>query len=254
MSVYLTGDTHADFRRFGNGRGWFPQQHELTKDDIVIILGDFGGIWADTPEERYWLDWLNHKNFTTVYVDGNHENYDRYNSDEFPIVDFHGGKAHKIRDSIYHLMRGYIFVFEGRTFFAFGGASSHDIEDGILEPDQPDFKRTYHRWRLQRKRFRVNHDSWWKQELPDEEELLRGRKNLEEHNYQVNYVISHCLPQSVASMVSMEGYQSDILTAYFDELIAEGLQFDHWFCGHYHVEQHIPDKFDILYKKIVRLL
>ena len=100
------------------------------------MCGDFG-IWHDNAEERYWLKWLNNKPFTTVFVDGNHENFDRLYSDEFPIVDFHGGKAHKIRDNIYHLMRGYVFEFDGKRFFCLGGASSHDISDGIL--DRADF-------------------------------------------------------------------------------------------------------------------
>lgn len=39
--IYITGDTCADFTRFNTRM--FPEQKEITKDDIVIILGDFGG-------------------------------------------------------------------------------------------------------------------------------------------------------------------------------------------------------------------
>ena len=130
--VYITGDTHAVFTRFGTKV--FPEQKEMTRDDFVIICGDFGGIWYDNAYEQYWLKWLSEKPFTILYVDGNHENFDRLYSDEFEVVDFHGGKAHKIRDNIYHLMRGYVFDLCGKKFFSFGGASSHDIQDGILEP------------------------------------------------------------------------------------------------------------------------
>ena len=131
MSVYVTGDCHADFGKFSVRR--FPEQKELTRDDFVIVCGDFG-IWHDDPEERYQLKWLSEKPFTLLFADGNHENFDRLKS-EFPIVDFHGGKAHKIRDNIYHLMRGYVFNLCGKKFFVFGGASSHDIQDGILNPE-----------------------------------------------------------------------------------------------------------------------
>lgn len=103
--VYITGDTHADFSRFATRR--FPEQKQLTKDDFMIVCGDFG-VWHDCPEERYWFDWLSKKPFTLLFVDGNHENFDRLNND-FSVIDFHGGKAHKIRDNVYHLMRGYIF-------------------------------------------------------------------------------------------------------------------------------------------------
>ena len=158
--VFVTGDCHADFRKFSTPA--FPEQAEMTKDDIVIILGDFGGIWnadGETPAERYWLKWLDDKSFTTVFVDGNHENFDRLNN-EFEVVNFHGGKAHKIRNSVFHLMRGEIFDFEGNSFFAFGGASSHDIQDGILSwedfESQEEFERTLKLWTKQQKMFRVN--------------------------------------------------------------------------------------------------
>ena len=41
--IYITGDTHSDFRRFTMST--FPEQKEMTKDDYVIICGDFGGVW-----------------------------------------------------------------------------------------------------------------------------------------------------------------------------------------------------------------
>ena len=41
--IYVTGDTHGNFRRFQPE--YFSEQAELTKDDMVIIAGDFGGVW-----------------------------------------------------------------------------------------------------------------------------------------------------------------------------------------------------------------
>ena len=129
--VYVTGDCHAEFNKFSTD--CFPEQKELSREDFVIICGDFGGVWTNTNEERWWLNWLNRKRFTTLFVDGNHENFDRLNGGEFKVVDFHGGKAHQIRKNIFHLIRGNVYDFCGKKFFAFGGASSHDIRDGILD-------------------------------------------------------------------------------------------------------------------------
>ena len=50
----------------------FPEQREMTKDDYVIVLGDFG-IWRDSPQQRWYLNWLEEKHFTTLFIDGNHE-------------------------------------------------------------------------------------------------------------------------------------------------------------------------------------
>ena len=133
--IYITGDTHSDFSKFTEEN--FPIQSEMTKDNYVIICGDFGGVWTfeeESSREKEALDWLNNKNFTTLFVDGNHENYTRlYN---YPIEEWKGGKVHKIRDSVLHLMRGEIFDIDNKKIFAFGGARSHDIQDGILNLDE----------------------------------------------------------------------------------------------------------------------
>lgn len=250
--IYVTGDCHAEFRKFSTDN--FPEQKEMTRDDFVIVCGDFG-IWHDTPEEQYWLDWLSKKSFTLLFVDGNHENFDRLYGDEFPIVEFCGGKAHRIRDNVFHLMRGYIFDLCGKKFFAFGGASSHDIDDGILDEDDFDdykeFRNTINKWYNTGKMFRVNHISWWKQELPTEEEMQFGLKTLEENENKVDFVISHCCPQQVASLFSHGCYQADDLTRYFN-IIADTVDFNRWFFGHYHNNQVVMSKFIMLYEQIVR--
>ena len=109
--IYITGDCHSNFERFNTGN--FPEQKEMTKDDYVIICGDFGGVWnkdGESKMETSALDWLDGKVFTTLFVDGNHENFDRLYA--YPVEMWHGGKAHKIRPSVIHLMRGQIFELE----------------------------------------------------------------------------------------------------------------------------------------------
>lgn len=137
--IYITGDTHADFTRFNTDN--FPQQKQMTKDDYVIICGDFGGVWRKANETDHWLKWLSAKPFTTLFVDGNHENFDMLNA--YPVEDWNGGKVHKITHSVIHLMRGQVFLIDDKKIFAFGGAQSHDIRDGILDPATPDFKEQY---------------------------------------------------------------------------------------------------------------
>ena len=40
---------------------YFPEQKKMNREDMVIIAGDFGGLWGGTPAEKYWLDWLEDK-------------------------------------------------------------------------------------------------------------------------------------------------------------------------------------------------
>ena len=227
----------------------------MTRDDTVIVCGDFGGVWHDSAEERYWLKWLNKKPFTTVFVDGNHENFDRLCSDEFPVVDFHGGKAHRIRPNIYHLMRGNMFEFDGKKFWCFGGASSHDISDGIIDPSDFDsaeeFLAEVRLWCRLGKMFRINHLSWWEQELPSRQEMDFGMQILEENGFKTDYIISHCCPQEVSSVLGFRG--SDILTSYFND-VAHKTEFKKWYFGHYHREQDVWGKFILHYERIERIL
>lgn len=108
-------------------------------------------------------------------------------------------------------------------------------------------------WRKYNKMFRVKGVSWWEEELPTEEEMKRGIQSLEDVNYEVDYVITHCLPQDVSVCIGcMDG---DYLTQYFNDLLLiNGLKFNKWYCGHYHCEKQIFGKFNILYEKIVRIV
>lgn len=252
--IYITGDCHADWKKFS--RESFPEQAGLTRDDFVIVCGDFG-LWHESRTERWWFRWMEEKNFTILFVDGNHENFDRLYSDEFEVVDFHGGKAHKIRENVYHLMRGYVFDLCGKKFFAFGGASSHDIEDGIL--DRKDFQSDaelvdeYRARTLRGELIRVNHMSWWKEEMPSQEEMDFGLKTLAEHDNKVDFVVSHCCPQEVASLFSHGAYKPDQLTTYFDT-VANTVDFTKWFFGHYHNNTQVLSKFVMLYEHIIRVV
>ena len=43
----------------------FPEQRQMTKDDTLIICGDFGAVWErGSGEDRFWQNWLNDKNCT----------------------------------------------------------------------------------------------------------------------------------------------------------------------------------------------
>ena len=77
---------------------------------------------------------------------------------------------HKIRPSVIHLMRGQIYEIDGKSFFTFGGASSHDIESGILDPEDPNFKEKKKWLDREWRSYRVNHITWWVRELPSEED------------------------------------------------------------------------------------
>ena len=75
-------------------------------------------------------------------------------------------------------MRGQAFELQGRTFFTMGGAQSRDVADGILDMDSPDFYARYDSQYRDRGQFRINHISWWQEELPSDEEYAEARRTL----------------------------------------------------------------------------
>lgn len=247
MAIYITGDCHGDYRRFNTE--CFPEQKEMTKSDYVIVCGDFG-FWSKEPEQLWWRDWLEQKPFTTLWVDGNHENYDMLK--ECPAEEWNGGKIQRITPSIIHLMRGQVFEIDDCRIFTFGGAQSHDIQGGILEPDDPDFKKKKRDLDKGFLPYRVNHVSWWKEELPSEEECKEGVRNIEAYGGEVDYVVSHCASTTVQAILSEGMYKPDRLTDYLME-VEEKLRFKKWFFGHYHDNRNVDNKHVLLYEQIVRI-
>lgn len=256
--IYITGDIHGNTHRFSMSA--FPEQKGLTKDDYLIVCGDFGLIWdqEETRHERRELDDLNKRSFTTLFVDGNHENHDRLNA--MPVEMWHGGKIHRIRDSVIHLMRGQVYEIDDKKIFTFGGARSHDISDGILDPAEYGgphtrlYRSTLHNWQRMGKMFRIKGLSWWPGELPSNDEIAEARKNLKATGNTVDFIVTNCLPASTVNVADICGIvQNDPLTEYLED-VKKNTHYRKWFAGHYHANMNIPmDKTIILYEQIIRI-
>jgi predicted phosphodiesterase len=257
--IYITGDMHGDFRRFTeHNRKRFP--FEMTKQDSVIICGDFGLLWEENETFYYNLEWLSALPFRILWVTGNHENYNMI--EQFSLEEWNGGKVrHILRDKIILLERGQIFTIEDYTFFAFGGASSHDIQGGVFDRNSPSYLNDVWKACINNLPYRVLNESWWPAELPTEEEMQEGRRNLEKAGYQVDYVISHCtsnraqeqleqLYMGTESTGTMYGH--DVLTDYFEELECR-LQYKMWYFGHYHGDVKVDERHRLLYESIIPL-
>ena len=234
--VFVTGDTHGRVERFSS-KNW-PEGKTLDRDDYVIVLGDCGLVWHNYPntEEVYWTDWLDNKPWTTLFVDGNHENHPRLLG--LPEYNKFGGKVGKLKENIFHLKRGHVFRIHKKTFFAMGGAYSIDKgsrQDGI---------------------------SWWKEEIPSYKELDRGLENLERHNNKVDFIIAHTGPSSICDeymdFIDARRYGDEIsakinvVEKYFERLI-EIVEFDGFYFGHWH-DQWDFNKYHILYEDIKQIV
>lgn len=252
--IYITGDTHAQFYRFMQ-QSLEERGIHLTESDYVIVCGDFCMCW--TREKGYFekfCEFFSKLPFTVLWVQGNHENYDMIA--EFSVEEWNGGKVrHILRDKVILLERGQVFTIEGKTFFTFGGAASHDIQGGILERSDELFE-----WKVKLANkeglpYRILGESWWSEELPTQEEMVEGMNNLARVGYKVDYVITHCCASAVQRAIDPSPgqlYIPDVLTDFFDS-IEKKLQYEHWFFGHYHDDFRVDEKHTLLFHAIVPL-
>ena len=246
--IIVTGDIHGNpFQRLNLEN--FPEGKTYTKEDYVIILGDFGLVWDDSAMEHSCLDWLENKPWTTLFIDGNHENYDLLN--KFPIEEWGGGRVQKIRSSVIHLLRGEVYDIGGYKFLAMGGARSHDIQDGVLEVGDPRIKI----WKKDDfKLFRINHISWWEEEIPNEEERKNALKNLAENDYKVDYILTHEAPSSDVVLMDHLLYHPDEYSRWLEMEIRQKVKYKKWFFGHYHLNLDVNEKETCLFERRIRIV
>ena len=84
------------------------------------------------------------------------------------------------------------------------------------------------------------------------EEMKNGIQNLEKINYKVDYIVSHCCPTNIQSLLSGGIYKKDYLTDYLQQ-ISEKCEFKKWYFGHYHDNKQINSQYVLLYEDIVPL-
>lgn len=220
--IYITGDTHIPIDIAKLDEKLFPEQFSMTRNDFVIICGDFGGVWDNSEIHEYYLEKLSKVPYTLLFADGNHENFDMLES--FPVSDWCGGKVHFVRDNIIHLMRGQVFVIDGKIFFVMGGAHSKDMA------------------------LRTPHVSWWEREMPDKSEMETGLKNLKEVGYDVDYIITHTAPTEIITKFYTE--KDELPLNDYLSFIKDTVKYKKWFFGHIHRDNEFNDNIISLYDRI----
>lgn len=208
--IYVVGDIHGkiDIGKLNNRN--FPEQKELTKNDYVIIVGDFGFPWIglDSPEDNWWLDWINDKNFTTLFIDGNHENFNLLY--KYPEKEFLGVNCHQLRDNVYHVKRGEVLKINDFKILCMGGANSHD------------------------KAYRKEGVSWWKEEEPTYNEWEKAFLNVEK----ADIILTHDAPYSVLRAMMLNVEENNV-NKMLDRLFQRDLKATKWYFGHHHIDRKI---------------
>lgn len=209
--VFVTGDIHGnvDIKKL-NTKSWLEQK-ELTKDDVLIQLGDFGNYWAGDKEEAYWLNWIAAKRFTFAFIDGNHDNHQMIW--DLPQEEKWGGIVHidhrKAGDIIY-LRRGEIYTINGKKILTIGGANSTD------------------------KHLRVEHLNWWATETLSKEDENRAMDNLDLNDRKVDFILTHTCPDYMVHKFTENARRIHDPVSQFLAHIENTTEFKEWHFGHMH--------------------
>lgn len=223
--VYISGDTHGFYHDFLKRLA----DNEVEPDSTVIITGDFG--FTARPDDRdKQAAFLKLKKlpFQFCFADGNHEQFDVIY--QCPVIEWCGGKVHKIADNIYHLCRGEFYVIEGKSYFILGGAYSID------------------------KIFRCAGRTWFEQEQPSAEEYEHANRMLEKHNYTMDYVVTHTAPYSVIQTLGFSLFKEEAELDSYLERLKDCATYKRWFFGHYHMDKSLlRGKFTVVHEKMIRI-
>lgn len=254
--IFVCGDLHGSIDSYKLDNKRFPEQKHLTKNDVLINLGDFGFIWYEDKTSKgyksdlHYLRQLSNRKYTFAFLDGNHDNHNILKT--LPETYKFGNVVSIIDDrfdkgiEIYYLKRSRVYEINSRKIFVLGGACSSDI--------------------LNRKE-NVN---YWKDESLTEEDKILAIQELSQHNFEVDYVLSHNCPKIVgdsiiqdSNMYSSNNIDSTIIKAndkhalFFNELLEMGLKTKEWHFGHWHLDFNITIndiKYFCHYRKIKELI
>ena len=228
--IYLTGDTHGDFRRVAN----FCDTVESTKEDILIILGDAGLNYYGNPKDKRLKQHLSELSVTLFCIHGNHEK----RPESLPAYEetvWKGGTVYMEPEypSLLFAKDGEIYNLDGKRCIAIGGAYSVD---------------KYHRL--------ANNWGWWSDEQPSEDIKKRVEQRLDAENWTIDIVLSHTCPLKYIPtemfLTCVDQNSVDNSTEEWLDKIENKLSYSSWYCGHYHTNKAI-DKMRFLFEDFLEL-
>lgn len=229
--IAITGDLHRNY-----------DIEKLAKiaelpdyPSIVLVAGDFGGIWNKTtidihgnvvlhPDDLDFIDSLKRYPFKIISCLGNHENYDVINN--LPRIDAYGGRIIRLSDNVELLDRGYVYNLEDYSFLSIGGAMSMD------------------------RAYRIEHESYWENEVINKNDIDVAFNELDKVDNNVDFVLTHTCPSSVLKseidslnepdsnykMKLRFALENDPSVIFLEE-IKNKIQYSHWFFGHFHMDK-----------------
>ena len=219
--IYITGDTHREFYKL--------YDIEKNKDNMLIILGDVGINYYLDERDKKLKEQLNSYNIKLFCIQGNHEERPE-NISTYKEIDMFGGKVF-IEEEYPNLIfakNGELYDIDNKKVLVMGGAYSVDKNYRII--------------------YRY---PWFKDEQLSKEEMDNILNKYKGQH--IDIVLSHTCPLKYEpTEVFMKGIdQSNVDKSMenFLDKVEESIDYDKWYCGHYHTEKQI-DKLEFMFGRI----
>lgn len=228
--VYITGDTHGSFERIER----FCERMNTSQDDLLIILGDAGINFGSVTRTRLRKQILSKLPITLFCIHGNHERRPA-TLPEYKLIPWRNGEVWVDEEfpNILFAKDGDIYDLDGNKTIVLGGAYSVD------------------------KHYRLSMGyTWYADEQPDDEIKAYAERQLKNHSWHVDVVLSHTVPIKYEPievfMSCIDQNTVDKSTEEWLGSVEHKLSFDRWYAGHYHTEKRI-DKLHLLFESFEEL-
>ncbi len=219
--IYITGDTHRDFSRLYNLK--------TSEEDMLIVLGDAGINYFLNEEDKNFKNYLKSFKLKLFCIRGNHEERPE-NINTYKETEMFGGKVFIEEDypNLIFAKDGESYNIDGKSVLVIGGAYSIDKE------------------------YRLRYGyQWFKDERLNEKEQETILKKVKGKHFDI--VLTHTCPLKYEPkevfMKGLEQSKVDKSMEVFLDKIEKNIDYDKWYCGHYHTEKKIG-KLEFMFGRI----
>jgi len=224
--VYYTGDIHGS--KYEVTR--FCRRMNLTREDIIVLLGDVGANYYGDKQDLELKHALKRVKPTFLCIHGNHEMRPA-TIPSYEMKEWNGGQVWYEPEfpNILFAKDGEIFTLDGMKHLVIGGAYSVDKF-----------------YRL-RKGF-----AWWPDEQPNDE--IKAYVEQQIKTQSIDVILSHTCPfkyEPVEAFLPMVDQSTvDTSTEQWLDHIEETYDYKQWLCGHWHINKRI-DKMQFLFHDFI---
>ena len=226
--IWFYGDIH------GNAEGLLShlRNADVKPSDMVILLGDVGLNYHENQSlASIKKTQLEETGINFLCIHGNHERRPA-TIPSYQLIDKYDAKvyAEEKYPHLFFAKDGEIYNLEGYTAIALGGAYSVDK-----------YYRLAAGW------------SWFADEQPSDDIKSLACKNLVAMEWKVDIVLSHTCPEKFipieSFMPNVDQSTVDRSTEKWLDKIERRLDYDAWYCGHWHINKRI-DRIHFLYDSL----